>query len=116
MGAVRRREESCVLALSKGDDYPIHQTPEPVAYAGHRPQLLRPLFLQRLFDAAGDTSSSPPPSASIRTSTSRTPPSVVVRDGVETALHASRCLNMERMDMPVGPIRIEVIEPLQSCA
>ena len=25
---------TCVLALSKGDDYPIHQTPEPVAYAG----------------------------------------------------------------------------------
>ena len=22
------------MALSKGDDYPIHQTPEPVAYAG----------------------------------------------------------------------------------
>ena len=38
---------------------------------------------------------------------------VVVRDGVETALHASRWLGMERMDTTVGPISIEVLEPLQ---
>ena len=37
---------------------------------------------------------------------------VVVRDGVETALHASRWLGMERMDTSVGPISIEVLEPL----
>ncbi|HQN52436.1 MAG TPA: hypothetical protein PK913_15410, partial [Phenylobacterium sp.] len=36
----------------------------------------------------------------------------VIRDGVEHCLHASRFLNMERMDMSCGPIRIEVIEPL----
>jgi hypothetical protein len=37
----------------------------------------------------------------------------VVRDGVEIALHASRWLNMERMDLTVGPIAIEVVEPLK---
>jgi hypothetical protein len=37
----------------------------------------------------------------------------VVRDGVQTSLHASRWLRMERMDLAVGPIRIEVVEPLQ---
>ena len=37
---------------------------------------------------------------------------MVVRDGVEIALHGSRWLKMERMDLTVGPIAIEVIEPL----
>jgi hypothetical protein len=37
----------------------------------------------------------------------------VVRDGVQTALHASRWLNMERMDLGVGPIALEVVEPLR---
>ncbi len=37
----------------------------------------------------------------------------VIRDGVQYNLHASRELGMERMDLQVGPIRIEIIEPLQ---
>ncbi len=35
-----------------------------------------------------------------------------LRDGVQHCVHASRILNMERMDLQVGPIRIEVLEPL----
>ena len=35
-----------------------------------------------------------------------------IRDGVQYNLHASRELNMERLDLQVGPIRIEVLEPL----
>jgi len=38
----------------------------------------------------------------------------VVRYGVQHCVHASRFLGMERMDLEVGPIRIEVIEPLKS--
>ena len=35
--------------LNKLDDYPIHQTPEPIAHAGdERPQRLRPHLVQRL--------------------------------------------------------------------
>jgi hypothetical protein len=37
---------------------------------------------------------------------------VVVRNGVETALHASAWLK-DRMDLAVGPIRIEIIKPLE---
>jgi len=37
----------------------------------------------------------------------------VIRDGVEHSVHASRILHMERFDLVVGPIRIEVIEPLK---
>ncbi len=36
----------------------------------------------------------------------------LIVDGVQRNLHASRVLNMERMDTRVGPISIEVIEPL----
>lgn len=37
----------------------------------------------------------------------------VIRNGVQTCLHASRWLAMERMELAVGPIRIEVLEPLK---
>src|SRR6202000_1109625 len=37
----------------------------------------------------------------------------VIQDGVQSNLHASKLLNMERMDTPVGPIAVEVIEPLK---
>ena len=40
----------------------------------------------------------------------------VIVDGVQHNLHASRLLNMERMDTQVGPISVEVIEPLQAPA
>jgi hypothetical protein len=36
-----------------------------------------------------------------------------LRDGVEHCLHASRELGMERMDLTVGPITVEILEPLQ---
>jgi hypothetical protein len=32
---------------------------------------------------------------------------------VQHNLHASRLLNMERMDTKVGPISVEVVEPLK---
>ena len=37
----------------------------------------------------------------------------IIRGGIQRCLHASRILGMERMELSVGPIRIEVIEPLQ---
>src|SRR5262249_22432251 len=38
----------------------------------------------------------------------------IIRDGVQRNLHASRILGLERMDLRVGPIRIEVVEPLRT--
>jgi hypothetical protein len=37
----------------------------------------------------------------------------VIEGGVQHNLHASRILHMERFDTRVGPIRIEVVEPLE---
>ncbi|MEI9933117.1 MAG: hypothetical protein WDM89_21950 [Rhizomicrobium sp.] len=37
----------------------------------------------------------------------------VIVDGIQHNLRASRLLNMERMDTVVGPVSIEVAEPLK---
>src|SRR5262249_24840362 len=108
-GAIGRSFE---LALSKGDDYPIHQTPEPVAYSGTDRNLYDRYFFNGYSTQAGNTSFFAVAFGVYPHLNIADAAFVVVRNGVETALHASRCLHMERMDIVVGPIRIDVIEPL----
>ena len=100
------------MTLSKGDDYPIHQTPEPVAYAGTDRNFYDRYFFNGYAAGSDDTSFFAVAFGVYPHLNIADAAFVVVRNGVETALHASRCLNMERMDFVVGPIRIEVIEPL----
>ena len=97
--------------LSKADDFPIHQTPEPIAYSGTDRN-----FYDRYFfngynpDGSGffAVAFGVYPHLNIADAHFAT-----LRDGMEHCIHASRVLNMERWDLEVGPIRIEVIEPLQ---
>lgn len=99
------------MALTKGDDYPIHQTAEPIAYAGTDRNFYDRYFFNgyamegELFFAAAFGVY---PHLNIADAAF-----CVVRDGVQINLHASRWLEMERMDLVVGPIRIEVLEPLR---
>jgi hypothetical protein len=97
--------------LTKADDYPIHQTAEPIAYAGTDRNFYDRYFFNGylkdgdLFFAAAlgvyphlnvmDASFS------------------VIRGDKQYNVHASRNLHMERLDTRVGPIEIEVIEPLK---
>lgn len=98
--------------LSKADDYPVHQRPEPIATAGTDRN-----FYDRYF-FNGYT----PDGATFFAAALGVYPHLnvmdaafsVIRDGVQHNLRASRLLNMERMDTVVGPISIEVIEPLKS--
>lgn len=97
------------MALTRGDDFPIHQTAEPIACAGTD----RNFYDRYFFNGYGPEGESffaaafgVYPHLNIADAAF-----VVVRDGVETALHASRWLG-DRMDLAVGPIRIEVLEPL----
>ena len=99
------------MTLTRGDDYPIHQTAEPIAYAGTD----RNFYDRYFFNGYGATGElffavafGVYPHLNIADAAF-----VVVQGGIESALHASRWLNMERMAMQVGPITIEVIEPLQ---
>jgi hypothetical protein len=97
--------------LSKGDDFPIHQTPDPIAFAGTDRNFYDRYFFNGystdgavFFGAAHGVY----PQLNIMDAAF----SVRVGD-VQHNLHASRHLHMERMDTEVGPIRIEVLEPLQ---
>jgi hypothetical protein len=98
--------------LSKADDYPIHQLPEPIATAGSDRNFYDRYFFNgytpdgSLYFAAAlgvyphlnviDAAFS------------------VVTGGIQHNLRASRALDMERMDTRVGPIAIEVLEPLKA--
>src|ERR1043165_4445090 len=96
--------------LSKADDYPVHQLPEPIATSGTDRN-----FYDRYF-FNGYT----PDGAVFFAVALGVYPHLnvmdaafsVIRAGVQHNLRASRLLNMERMDTAVGPIAVEVIEPL----
>ena len=99
------------MALTKGDDFPIHQTSEPIAYSGTDRNFYDRYFFNgygmegELFFAAAFGVY---PHLNIADAAF-----CIVRDGVQVNLHASKWLMMERMDIVVGPISIEVVEPLQ---
>jgi hypothetical protein len=99
------------MALTRGDDFPIHQTSEPIAYSGTD----RNFYDRYFFNGYGDDGAlffalafGVYPHLNIADASF-----CVVHDGVQTALHASRWLEMERMDLRVGPISIEVVQPLR---
>ncbi|WP_446654987.1 hypothetical protein [Blastomonas sp.] len=97
--------------LTKGDDFPLHQTAEPIAYSGTDRN-----FYDRYFfngynpDGSGffALAFGVYPHLDIADASFS-----CIRNGVQHNLHASRELGMERMDLQVGPIRIEVFEPLK---
>jgi len=100
------------MVLTKGDDFPIHQTSEPIAYSGTDRNFYDRYFFNA-YPYEGDDffalAFGVYPHLNIADASF-----CVIRDGVQTALHASRWLGMERMDLHVGPIAIEVLEPLKS--
>jgi hypothetical protein len=96
--------------LTKGDEYPIHQTPEPIAFSGtDRNFYDRYFFCGYRPDGSGYFAAAFGVYPHLNVADAHFS---VLRDGTQHALHASRLLNMERMDLTVGPVRIEVIEPL----
>jgi len=96
--------------LSKADDYPIHQTPEPIAYAGTDRNFYDRYFFngysrdgEHFFAAAMGIY----PHLNVIDAAFS-----VIRDGRQHNVRASRCLRMERMDTQAGAISVEVVEPL----
>jgi hypothetical protein len=98
--------------LTRGDDYPVHQTPEPIAYSGTD----RNFYDRYFFNGYA------PDGSGFFAIAFGVYPHLNIADAhfsfvhgdTQHCLHASRLLAMERMDLSVGPIRIEIIEPLQS--
>lgn len=97
--------------LSKGDDYPLHQTAEPIAYSGTDRNFYDRYFFNG-YSADGTIFFAAAlgvyPHLNIMDAAF-----CVVIDGVQHNLNASRHLRMERMDLQVGPICIEVLQPLR---
>jgi hypothetical protein len=98
--------------LTKADDYPVHQRAEPIATAGTDRNFYDRYFFNgytpdgRTFFAAA---LGVYPHLNVIDASFST-----IVDGVQHNLHASRLLNMERMDTRVGPIAVEVVEPLKT--
>src|SRR5215470_14582347 len=97
--------------LSKADDYPVHQTPEPIAYAGTD---------RNFYDRYFFNGYTPDGSVFFAAALGVYPHLDVIDaafclliEGKQHNIRASRRLNSERMDLRVGPIQVEVVEPLQ---
>ncbi|WIW95496.1 hypothetical protein [Altererythrobacter rubellus] len=98
------------MALSKGDEFPIHQTPEPVAYAGtDRNFYDRYFFNGYASDGSGFFALAFGVYPHLDVADAHFS---FIRGSTQYCLHASCELGMERMAMKVGPISIEVVEPL----
>jgi hypothetical protein len=97
--------------LTKGDDYPLHQTPEPIAYSDSNRNFYDRYFFNG-YDADGElffaVALGVYPHLNIMDAAFS-----VVHDGVQHDVHASKVLHMERLDTRVGPVCVEVIEPLR---
>ena len=97
--------------LTRADDFPIHQTPEPIAYSGTDRNFYDRYFFnghtpegECFFAAALGVY----PHLNVMDASFS-----VIDGGVQRNLRASRCLRMERLDTRVGPITVEVVEPLR---
>jgi len=98
--------------LSKFDDYPIHQTSQPVAHpaTGDRNAYDRYWFNGYQDDGEfyfGVGAALYPNLGILDCGLS------IVRDGEQHAFHASRRAPAEPTDLDVGPFRIEVVEPMR---
>lgn len=96
--------------LTKADDYPIHQTPEPIAYAGTDRNFYDRYFFNG-YNPDGSVYFAMAFGVYPHLNIMDAAFSVILGD-TQHSLHASRIMFMERMNLTVGPISIEVIEPL----
>ncbi len=96
--------------LTRADDFPIHQTPEPIAVAGTDRN-----FYDRYFfnGQAPDGSAMFGAAMGIYPHLNIIDAAVSLTDGaVQQSLFASRILGHERMDTRAGPVTVTVEEPL----
>lgn len=97
--------------LTKADDYPVHQRAEPIATAGTD----RNFYDRYFFNAQS------PDGTRFLAAALGVYPHLNVMDaavswmdnGQQRSVFASRLLASERMDTEVGPISVEVVEPLK---
>ena len=97
--------------LSAGDDYPIHQTPEPVAFSGSDRNFYDRFFFNG-YNAEGSVFFAAALGVYPHLDVIDAAFCLVI-DGKQHNVRASRRLSGERMNLGVGPIEVRVIEPLR---
>ncbi|MEM8767818.1 MAG: hypothetical protein AAGE43_10265, partial [Pseudomonadota bacterium] len=98
--------------LTKADDYPIHQTPEPAAYSGTDRNFYDRYFFNG-YERDGDLFFAAALGVYPHLNVMDAAFSFII-DGVQHNVYASKVLHMERLDTRVGPVGVEVLEPLQT--
>src|SRR5512143_1469360 len=106
-----RRQE--LPMITRADDYPVHQTADPIALAGggNRNFYDRYFFNGYTRDGAlflAGAMGQYPNRGVVDAAFN------VVHRGRQYVVRASRRMSDERMDTRVGPIRVEVVEPLRT--
>ncbi|HXC56959.1 MAG TPA: hypothetical protein VNU97_16790 [Rhizomicrobium sp.] len=98
--------------LTKADDFPVHQLPEPIATSGTDRNFYDRYFFNG-YSPDGDVFFAVAlgvyPHLNVMDAALS-----VIDGGVQHNLRASRLLHMERLDTTVGPIAVEVVEPLKT--
>ncbi|HEV2650704.1 MAG TPA: hypothetical protein VGU69_05560 [Rhizomicrobium sp.] len=98
--------------LTKADDFPVHQLPEPIATSGTDRNFYDRYFFNG-YSPDGDVFFAVAlgvyPHLNVMDASIS-----VITDGVQHNLRASRTLHSERMDTTVGPITVHVVEPLKT--
>jgi hypothetical protein len=98
--------------LSRFDDYPIHQTPEPLAHRATSDPNAYDRYWFNGVDQAGrfyfGAALGLYPHQQVMDAHFS-----ILRDGEQHALHASRLAPREPSDTQVGPLRLEVVEPMR---
>lgn len=96
--------------ITAGDEYPIHQTPEPIAVSGSDRNFYDRYFFNG-YNADGSiffaAAMGVYPHLNIIDGAFS-----ILKDGKQTSVFFSRGLNNERMDTRVGPLGVKVIKPL----
>jgi hypothetical protein len=97
--------------LTAADEWHVHQTPEPIAVAGTD---------RNFYDRSYFGGWTPDGSTMFAVAFGIYPHLniadahlTIVRDGVQHCLHASKILHSDRATLSVGPVSIEILEPLQ---
>jgi hypothetical protein len=97
--------------LTKGDDYPLHQTPEPVAYVGANRNFYDRFFFNG-YDKSGEIFFAAAMGVYPYINVLDGAFSVVV-GGVQHNVYASKIMHMERLDTNVGGIGIDIVKPME---
>lgn len=99
--------------LNRLDDYPIHQTPEPIAHPATSNRNVYDRTWFNGYSADGDQFFGVGMAVYPHRGVLDCAFSTVEQDGRQHAFYASRRAPNERTEMSVGPLRIEITEPLR---